>query len=135
MAPMPARDDDFPEDDQDAPAAPAAGDDAGDEGAAADDKPMPLCTVMANPDGTYSVVGGDGDAGAYSMEGPEGEEPSAPDQGQSFDGPGPVLKAVWELIKQHQVSNGGSDQANFEQGFDTGSTAMPKPKAPPAPAA
>lgn len=118
MAPAP--DDAAPVDDT-AVADDAAPDDSG--------GPTVLCTIMDNGDGTFQLVQGDepeagdgGDDTAMSGEASEGMPPAAggvaeSPQGQSFDSPGPLLKAVLDLLKAAEEKSGGGAEAQFQAGY------------------
>ena len=115
------------------PMAPPAGDtpDVGDAdvGAADDDKKV-LLTVLANDDGTYTLVKGDEDEGvqdaAGALPGAPGEAGGdgtagageAP-QGEQFDSIGALLKGILDCLKEHEAtaSGQGSEDDNFNAGF------------------
>lgn len=104
-------------------------DDAGGAGATV------LCTILDNGDGTFQLVQGDepesgdgGDDTAMSGEASEGMPPAAggvaaSPQGQSFDSPGPLLKAVLDLLKAAEEKSGGGAEANFQAGYSGGKPA------------
>lgn len=100
-----------------------------------DSEPVVLCTIMDNRDGTFTLMKGDeGDAGgedALSGEAAEGMPPAqggvaAQPKGESFDSPGPLLKAVLDILKDAEDRVGGSAQSNFQAGFDANKEAKPK---------
>lgn len=67
-----------------------------------------LLTVMSNGDGTYTLQ--------------KGDEPDA--GGEPFDGPGPLLKAILDMLKAD--AEGGADatpEANFRAGYGGGDKA------------
>lgn len=87
----------------------AAGDETG------EDSSTTLLCVKMTSDGKFSLVEGDGDDDAD-------DAVSSPDagvapEGQTFDAIGPLLKAIAELLKNAQSSDGGTDDANFDAGF------------------
>lgn len=100
------------------PMMPAAGDadadPAADAGAAG---PTVLCTVMLNADGSFGLTKGDE---------PEPGEVMGADAGQpqSFDGPGPLLKAVLDIVQNAQNTGEGSPDANFDAGYNGDSAPM-----------
>ena len=105
----------MPMDDMEDAAAPAA--------PAAPAEPAPvettvLLTVNKNADGTFQLITGD-----EPEPGAEDAEPA----GEQFDAPGPLLKAILDIIRGAGASTG---EAEFNEGF-TGSAA-PTPKTPPA---
>lgn len=92
-----------------------------------DSQPRVLCTIMDNRDGTFTLTKGDeGEAGgedALSGEASEGMPPAAggvaaQPKGESFDAPGPLLKAVLDILKDAEEQAGGSADANFNAGFE-----------------
>ncbi len=106
-----------------------------------------LCTIMYDASsGKFTLIDGDEDddnddssagAGASSDdtagagEGAEGMPPAAggvaaSPKGQEFDSPGPLLKAVLDLVKTAQESSGGSDEDNFSAGFNGDKSSTPK---------
>jgi hypothetical protein len=110
-----------------------------------------LCTIMNNGDGTFSLIAGDdsddasgasasgddtdasasSDDAAGAGEGAEGLPPAAggvaaSSAGQTFTSPGPLLKAVLDLVKTAQESGGGSDEDNFAAGFSGDKTPIAK---------
>lgn len=100
-----------------------------------DNSPIVLCTIMDNRDGTFSLVKGDeGDSGeddGMSGEAAEGMPPAAggvakQPEGESFDSPGPLLKAVLDILKDAEERAGGSADANMEAGFNGPQEAKPK---------
>ena len=110
----------------------------GDAGTATDDAasgPKVLLTVMSNGDGTYQLVQGDEqEAGEGSGEpsgdmGAGGEETGGADQGESYDDPGKLLKAILDIVKadMENSSGEGSPQQQFAAGFagDTGAAKPP----------
>lgn len=112
------------------------GDMEGEEGdgeqAQAEPQPEVVCTVMCNPDGTYTLISGDepdqaaagaaaqgGDMGeAADLEGPPGEQ---------FDSVGSLLKGVLEIVKTYEANKSGEGSAddNFNAGYTGGSAASP----------
>ena len=126
---------------------PTAGADASDDSTPSS---TVLCTIMNNGDGTFTLIdgdeddytgddssagadaGGDGsDDSAGAGEGAEGSPPAAggvaaSPKGQEFDSPGPLLKAVLDLVKTAQESSGGSDEDNFSAGFNGDKSSTPK---------
>lgn len=113
---------------------PAAGADAGAD-TGADDAEEPgdedvLLTVVKEKDGTYSLIKGDEEdadgadaAGSADMPGADASNK------QSFDAPGPLLKAILDILAEDQSSAGadGSSEDQFQSGFKADS-----PEAPPA---
>lgn len=79
----------------------------------------------AGASGGAGDMGDDSGAGADdagSGEGAEGMPPAAggvaaAPKGQTFDSPGPLLKAVLELLKADEEKSGGSADDNFNAGF------------------
>lgn len=101
-----------------------------DEGAGASAEPTVLCTIMANSDGSYSLVAGDeteaGESGAEGGGAPAEGEGSEPDQqGTQYTSVGALLKGVLDLCKQHEEASGGGAEENFQAGFSGGSAASP----------
>lgn len=114
--PPPMPDDATPMDDADA-GAPPADDEAGDENV--------LFTVMLEADGTYSLVKGDEE----DADGADTAGSAGPEDKQSFDSIGALLKGILDLLKESESSMGatGGSEDQFQSGFDA--------SAPPAPAA
>lgn len=112
-------------------------DDGEDDAAPADEnEPRVLCTIMDNRDGTYQLIKGDeGEAGgedALSGEAAEGMPPAAggvasQPEGESFDAPGPLLKAVLDILKDAEEQGDGSADDNLQAGF--AGPKEPQPKA------
>ncbi len=101
------------------------------DAAPADEGPTVLATIMQNPDGTFQLTKGDEpEPGAEG--GAEGDAGAA--QGQSFDAPGPLLKAVLDIIQGAQNAGEGSADDNFQKGFTGGSAPTPAPAKGPGPA-
>ncbi len=77
-------------------------------------------------------AGGAADAGDDSGSAAVGSLPvtagsTAPaSKGQEFSSPGPLLKAVLELVKTAQESSGGSEEDNFAAGYNGDSAPTPK---------
>jgi hypothetical protein len=101
-----------------------------------DDQGMVLCTIMKNPDGGYTLIpgdeddsgeGGDEGAGGDEMGGDQGAKP----EGQTFDDPGQLLKAVLDILNKDAEASGGGSQANFEAGFSGDNSPTPKKSPPP----
>lgn len=97
--------------------------------------PVVLCTIMDNGDGTFQLIKGDeedgGEEDGMSGEAAEGMPPAAGGvaarpAGESFDSPGPLLKAVLDMLKEAEDRNGGSAQENFNAGFNANTEAKPK---------
>jgi len=76
------------------------------------DESTALCTIMNNGDGTFTLI-----AGERSAEEPVEGEMTAP-EGETFGGPGPLLKAVLDMIKAAEQDAGGGASANFNAGFE-----------------
>lgn len=99
------------------------GDDEEDDGTS----PVVLCTVMDNRDGTYSLIIGDEPEDMDGMAAPEGASPAAGGvpampEGKVYEGAGPLLKAVLDVIRESESESGAADeQASFENGFSGGS--------------
>jgi hypothetical protein len=109
-----------------------------------------LCTILANDDGSYSLIAGDEDdtSGAGNAGAPIGGDTASTTnppgasanmgggspQGQSFDSPGALLKAVLDLLKAHEssASGQGSDEDNFSAGYSGGAGGAPTSKQPAA---
>lgn len=101
-----------------------------------DSEPAVLCTIMFDKEtGQFMLMKGDeGDAGAedaLSGEAAEGMPPAqggvaAQPKGESFDSPGPLLKAVLDILKDAEDRVGGSAQSNFQAGFDANKEAKSK---------
>ncbi len=79
--------------------------------------PTVLATIMQNPDGSFQLTKGD------EPEPGEGDEGATP--GQSYDSPGPLLKAVLDIIQGAQSAGEGSAEDNFQAGFKGGSAGTP----------
>jgi hypothetical protein len=117
-------------------------------------QPTVLCTVSLNSDGTFLLQAGDEDddsdedtdSGADSGtseddtgsgaddagagEGAEGMPPAAggvaaAPKGQTFDSPGPLLKAILDLVKQAQEGSGGSADDQMMAGYSGASSSTP----------
>lgn len=121
--------DDMADDAAPAPDDAAAPDTGGDDETAPGDENV-LFTVCKEDDGTYSLIKGDEEdaSGADTAGSADMEEAGADDNKQIFDGPGPLLKAILDLLKEDMSSAGapGSADDQFQSGFDE--------SAPPAPA-
>lgn len=146
-------------DDDEGAGADAGAADTGAEGG--ETKPTVLLTVMDNHDGTFTLHKGDepdesaGDDDADAGEGAaaggaeeggdedeaaggagsgaEGEagEGDEEDEGETFDGPGPLLKGILDIVKEAQESEGGEGSADDQ--FDAGYNADKEPTATAAP--
>lgn len=99
------------------------------------DAPVVLCTILLNADSTFQLIKGDeedgGEEDGMSGEAAEGMPPAAGGvaarpAGESFDSPGPLLKAVLDMLKEAEDRNGGSAQENFDAGFNANTEAKPK---------
>lgn len=99
--------------------------DAGEDDETEGDEPTVLCTVLMNSDGSYSLVVGDEPDEIDGLAVPEGVGPAeggtpALPEGQTFDAPGPLLKAILDLLRKTESENGtADDQANFEAGYES----------------
>ena len=100
-----------------------------------DSEPTVLLTVLDNGDGTFKLVEGDENEAIHDEDmAPEGAEPEQP--GEDFDSPGPLLKAILDIIEKAQNGGEGTGEANFQAGFsgeDVGASTK-KPMAPVPPA-
>lgn len=105
----------------------APGGGEGDEG-----EPTVLCTVMDNRDGTYNLIIGDEPDDDESLAAPEGGSPAedgvpAMPKGRSYDGPGPLLKAILDLVRKVEDDNGSADaQESFNAGFNGDKAPTPR---------
>jgi hypothetical protein len=73
---------------------------------------------------------GGGDA-AGAGEGAEGAPPAAggvaaAPKGQTFDSPGPLMKAIMEMVKDAQGEGGADADASFAEGYNGSTSPTPK---------
>lgn len=80
-----------------------------DAGAEAGAGPVTICTVMKNPDGSFSLQG----AAPTAMEG-EAPAEAAP---QTFDSAGPLLNAINDLLEGASGTEGDPRQQAFNSGY------------------
>jgi hypothetical protein len=119
------------DDDTDASSAPGA-DQAMDDSSQDENQSQVLLTVLANPGGGYTLVQGDESEASEPAEGDDQDAAGADDQadasqkGQTYDSKGALLKGVLEMLNEHEAGPGGTEQANFDQGFG----ASPSAKTP-----
>lgn len=110
-----------------------AGDDTADEG----DKVV--LTVLENGDGTYTLVHGDESDGEDGGAEPEGADQGDEAEGEqaegaedepkreSFESVPTLMKGILECLNQHEDGTKGSEQDNFQAGFDGDESASAKP--------
>ena len=123
QSPPPAADDDAMNDsatDQDTGA-----EQDGDEGGKV------LLTVLDNGDGTYTLIHGDEDEGGDEG-GAEGSDDQGAEEGdgdesgperETFQSVGALMKGILDCVNEHESGAKGSEQDNFQAGFDGGSDA------------
>jgi hypothetical protein len=85
---------------------------------AAEAGPVTICTVMKNPDGSFSLQG----AAPTAMEGEAAAEPAAP---QTFDSAGPLLNAINDLLEGATGAEGDPRQQAFMGGYGAGPSGTP----------
>lgn len=107
-----------------------SGGDAGDGGTEGD----VLCTILKNADGTYTLIDGDeddGDTSDGSADGGAGDA-GGDSAGQQFDSVGGLLKAILDLLKEDESSDGadGSSGDQFQAGYDESAPAAPAGQLP-----
>ena len=81
-----------------------------------------IASIVANTDGTFTLMQGDE---PESMHGGEemGEGEEMPEQvpSETYESVGELMRAVLELVRSHEESNGGgSEQSQFDAGFSGG---------------
>jgi len=94
-----------------------------------------LFTVVKESDGTYSLIKGDEEdaSGMDTAGSADMAEPAADDNKQNFDSPGPLLKAILDMLKEDMSSAGapGGAEDQFQGGFEEASPAKPAAAMPP----
>lgn len=87
---------------------------------AVDEGPVPIVTVLKNPDGTYLVIEGDEpEPGAEETMGAGAEPVPVAPAGQSYDTIGAALEAVMRILQADSETPGEeTGEAAFEAGYD-----------------
>lgn len=95
----------------------------------AGEMPTVLCTVLMNPDGSIQLVQGDENeaihGGEEMAEGEGAPNADMTQQGETFDSPGPLLKAILDIV-QTAMDGGESGADQMRAGYSGDEAAPPQ---------